>query len=118
MGNALAVFMGTERQRTTPDFIKSGRKRTFEVPDLAADTQEMNTKREIKAIMAAIDKEMTSYKSLAELDFRAGYMTGKIYEKEAVGLITPGHRDALIGILYAKYETIRGLEIGGAGCNL
>ena len=118
MGNALAVFMGTERQRTTPDFIKSGRKRIFDVPGLEADNQDLRTKREVKAIMAAIDKEMASYKSLAELDFRAGYMTGKIYEKEAGGLITPGHRDALIGILYAKYESTRGLEYGGAGCNL
>lgn len=118
MGNALAVFMGTERQRTTPDFIKSSRKRTFEVPDLAADGQDLRMKREVKAIMATIDKEMANYKSLAELDFRAGYVTGKIYEKEAVGLITPGYRDELIRILYAKYETIRGLENGGAGCSL
>ena len=73
----------------------------------------MAIKREVRAIMAAIDKELGNYQSLAELDFRAGFVTGKIYEKEAAGLITPGYRAELIRILYAKYETIRDLESEG-----
>jgi hypothetical protein len=69
-------------------------------------------------MMAVIDRELENYKSLAELDFRAGYVAGRIYEKEAAGCITPGHKQDLINILYTKYETIRGLESWGAGCGL
>ena len=49
---------------------------------------------------------------------KAKVVAGRIYEKEAAGCITPGHKQDLINILYTKYETIRGLESWGAGCGL
>ena len=108
MGNALAVILGAvEREKAVPFLFTGSRNR----PELAEV-------REVKAMMAVIDRELENYKSLAELDFRAGYVAGRIYEKEAAGCITPGHKQDLINILYTKYETIRGLESWGAGCGL
>ena len=113
MGNTIAMILGNERSRTTPDFIRGSRIRRREEFEAAENGRDMAVKREVRAIMAAIDKELGNYQSLAELDFRAGFVTGKIYEKEAAGLITPGYRVELIRILYAKYETIRDLESEG-----
>lgn len=113
MGNTIAMILGNERSRTTPDFIRGSRVRRREEFESAESDRDMAVKREVRAIMAAIDKELGNYQSLAELDFRAGFVTGKIYEKEAAGLITPGYRAELIRILYEKYETIRGLESEG-----
>ena len=112
MGNALALILGAvERERTVPFVFTGSRNRRGIRPELAEV-------REVKAMVAAIDRELSDYKSLAELDFRAGYVAGRIYEKEAAGCITPGHKQELINILYAKYETIRGLESWGAGRGL
>lgn len=112
MGNELAVLLGAvERKKAVPFFLIGSRNHRGIRPELAEV-------REVKAMMAVIDKEMANYKSLAELDFRAGYVAGRIYEKEAAGCITPGHKQELINILYSKYETIRGLETWGAGCGL
>ena len=112
MGNELAVLLGAvERKKAVPLFLIGSRNRRGIRPELAEV-------REVKAMMAVIDRELENYKSLAELDFRAGYVAGRIYEKEAAGCITPGHKQDLINILYTKYETIRGLESWGAGCGL
>lgn len=113
MGNTLAMILDNERSRTTPDFIRGSRRSRREKPEAMELDRDLAVKREVRAIMATIDKELGNYQSLAELDFRAGFVTGKIYEKEAAGLIAPGYRAELIRILYAKYETIRGLESEG-----
>ena len=112
MGNALALFLGTmERGKAAPCFLIGSRSHQGIRPELAEV-------REVKAMMAVIDQEMGNCRSLAELDFLAGYVAGRIYEKESAGCITPRHKQELINILYAKYETIRGLETRGAGCSL
>lgn len=112
MGNALAVILGAvEREKAVPFFFTGSRNHRGIRPELAEI-------REVKAMMAVIDKELANYKSLAELDFRAGYVAGRIYEKEAAGHITQGHKQELINVLYSKYETIRGLETWGGGCGL
>ena len=112
MGNALAVILGAvEREKAVPFLFTGSRNHRGIRPELAEV-------REVKAMMAVIERELENYKSLAELDFRAGYVAGRIYEKEAAGCITPGHKQDLINILYTKYETIRGLESWGAGCGL
>ena len=113
MGNTLAMILDNERSRTTPDFIRGSRRNRREKPEAGELDRNLAVKREVRAIMSMIDKELGNYQSLAELDFRAGFVTGKINEKEAAGLITPGYRAELIRILYAKYETIRGLESEG-----
>ena len=113
MGNTLAMILDNERSRTTPDFIRGSRRNRRKKPEAGELDRNLAVKREVRAIMSMIDKELGNYQSLAELDFRAGFVTGKIYEKEAAGLITPGYRAELIRILYAKYETIRGLESEG-----
>lgn len=112
MGNALALFLETvEQEKAVPFFLIGSRNRRGIRTELAEV-------KEVKAMIAVIDRELANYKSLAELDFRAGYVAGRIYEKEAAGCITPGHKQELINILYTKYETIRGLESWGAGCGL
>lgn len=73
-------------------------------------TGDLRTKAEVKTTLSMIDRELGNYKSLPELDFRAGYVAGRIYEKEAAGLITPGLKDELLSILYTKYQVIRSLE--------
>ena len=65
---------------------------------------------EVKSTLESIDRELGAYRSLPELDFRAGYLAGKIYEKEAAGIITPENRADLLRVLYAKYEVLRNLE--------
>lgn len=112
MGNALAVILGAvEREKAVPFLFTGSRNRRGIRTELAEV-------KEVKAMIAVIDRELANYKNLAELDFRAGYVAGRIYEKEAAGCITPGHKQELINVLYSKYETIRGLETWGAGCGL
>lgn len=112
MGNELAVLLGAvERKKAVPFFLIGSRNHRGIRPELAEV-------RGVKAMMTVIDRELADYKSLAELDFRAGYVAGRIYEREAAGCITPGHRQNLLNILYTKHETIRGLESWGAGCGL
>lgn len=71
MGNTIAMILGNERSRTTPDFIRGSRVRRREEFEAAENGRDMAVKREVRAIMAAIDKELGNYQSLAELDFRA-----------------------------------------------
>ena len=73
-------------------------------------TGDLRTKAEVKSTLSLIDRELNCYKSLPELDFRAGVVAGRIYEKEAAGLITPGLKEELLNILYTKYQVIRSLE--------
>lgn len=73
-------------------------------------TGDLRTKTEVKTTLSMIDRELGSYKSLPELDFRAGVVAGRIHEKEAAGLITPGLKEELLNILYTKYQVIRSLE--------
>lgn len=73
-------------------------------------TGDLRTKAEVKTTLSMIDRELGTYKSLPELDFRAGVVAGRIYEKEAAGLITPGLKEELLNILYTKYQVIRSLE--------
>ena len=70
----------------------------------------MRSRAETKSMIVTIDKELGRFKTLPELDFRAGYLTGKIHEKEANGYITERQAEQLRNILFSKYEAIRTLE--------
>lgn len=71
---------------------------------------ELRNRAEMKTMIGAIDRELGKHKSIAELDFIAGYLTGKIYEKEINDFLTHRQAEQLKNILYAKYEAIRTLE--------
>lgn len=71
---------------------------------------EMRTRAEVKATLSMIDREMGNFKSVPELDFRAGYLDGRIEEKKMAGFITPEDAERLKTVLYAKYEILRRLE--------
>lgn len=70
----------------------------------------LRSRAEMKAMIGTIDRELGKHKSIAELDFIAGYLTGKIYEKEINDFLTHRQAEQLKNILYAKYEAIRTLE--------
>lgn len=72
--------MNTAGQRRT--LSRSSRVRCREEFESAESDRDIAVKREVRAI----DKELGNYQSLAELDFRAGFVTGKIYEKESAGV--------------------------------
>lgn len=73
-------------------------------------TGTLRSRAEMKTMLATIDRELEKHRSIAELDFTAGYLTGKIYEKESSELLTKRQAEQLKNILYAKYEAIRTLE--------
>lgn len=68
---------------------------------------EMRARAEVKATLSMIDREMGNYKSVPEMDFRAGYLAGRIEEKAAAGLIAAEDAEQLKNVLYAKYELFR-----------
>lgn len=70
----------------------------------------LRSRAEMKTMISTIDRELGKHKSIAELDFIAGYLTGKIYEKEINDFLTQRQAVQLKNILYAKYEAIRTLE--------
>lgn len=70
---------------------------------------EMRERAEVKTTLSMIDREMGNFKSVPELDFRAGYLVGRIEEKTNAGLITPEDAERLKNVLYAKYEIFRRL---------
>lgn len=70
----------------------------------------LRSRAEMKTMIGAIDRELGKHKSIAELDFIAGYLTGKIYEKEINDFLTHRQAEQLKNILYAKYEAMRTLE--------
>lgn len=74
---------------------------------LSGDTR---NRAEVKAMVSMIDREMANSKSVPEMDFRAGYLYGRIEEKANAGLITPEDVERLKNVLYAKYEIFRRLE--------
>lgn len=76
------------------------------------ELRKIHLKKEVKGIMEIINKEIMNYESLEELDFKAGYIAGKINEKASNGLITQKHQDALMGILYTSYKIMRDMERG------
>ena len=73
-------------------------------------TGDMRTRAEVKATLSMIDREMGNFKSVPELDFRAGYLAGRIEEKKMAGFITPEDAERLQIVLYTKYEIFRRLE--------
>ncbi|MCH5340075.1 MAG: hypothetical protein J1E01_01280 [Acetatifactor sp.] len=74
-------------------------------------TGEMRARAEVKTTLSVIDREMGKSKSVPEMDFRAGYLAGRIEEKENAGLITAEDAEQLKNVLYAKYEILRRLRI-------
>lgn len=68
---------------------------------------EMRARAEVKATLSMIDREMGNYKRVPEMDFRAGYLAGRIEEKAAAGLIAAEDAEQLKNVLYAKYEIFR-----------
>lgn len=73
-------------------------------------SKDLRTKSEVKNMILMIDRELNNNNSLPELDFKAGYIAGKIYEKALAGLITPYYQEKLTNILHTKYEIMRTLE--------
>lgn len=68
---------------------------------------EMRARAEVKTTLSMIDREMGNFKSVPEMDFRAGYLAGRIEEKDAAGLIAAEDAEQLKNVLYAKYEIFR-----------
>ena len=110
-------------KKANQSFIESIQKKTsnkeqiFINPALLIRFQEVTTKtmkqqREVEEILKTIDRELRDYRNLEELAFKAGYTAGKIHERPLTGKIAQKHEDALMGILYARYELIRDLERG------
>lgn len=72
-------------------------------------SREMRGKAETKSVLEMIDHELKRFQSLPELDFMAGYLAGRIREKNMDGFITDAQAEQLTKVLYSKYELIRGL---------
>ena len=75
---------------------------------------ELREKAETKSMLEMIDQELKQFQSVPELDFKAGYLTGRIKEKNMDGLITDAQAEQLTRLLYSKYEVLRNLK-GGMG---
>lgn len=69
MGNTIAMILGNERSRTTPDFIRGSRVRRREEFEAAENGRDMAVKREVRAIMAAIDKELGELSEFGGIGF-------------------------------------------------
>lgn len=67
----------------------------------------MREKAEAKSMLEKIDHELKRFQSLPELDFMAGYLAGRIIEKNMDGFITDAQAEQLTKVLYSKYELIR-----------
>ena len=76
---------------------------------------ELKGKAETKFMLKMIDQELKQFKSVPELDFTAGYLTGRIKEKNAAGFITDTQAEQLTKVLYSKYEILRNLAEKGGG---
>lgn len=72
-------------------------------------------KAETKSMLEMIDQNLKQFKSVPELDFVAGYLTGRIKEKNAAGFITDNQAEQLTKVLYSKYEILRNLAEKGSG---
>jgi len=72
---------------------------------------EMRERAEVKAALSMIDREIRSPMSVPEMDFRAGYLAGRISEKANAGLITAEDAEQLKNVLYAKYEILRNMAM-------
>lgn len=70
---------------------------------------EIRGRAEVKTMLSMIDRELSRFMSLEELDFRAGYLSGRIEEKKNAGFITAEDAERLKNVLYAKYEIFRRL---------
>lgn len=70
-------------------------------------------KEETKAMLEMIDQDLKQFKSVSELDFTAGYLTGRIKEKNAAGFITDTQAEQLTKVLYSRHEILRNLAEGG-----
>lgn len=70
---------------------------------------EMRAKAEVKATLSMIDRELGNSKSVPEMDFKAGYLAGRIKEKANAGLIAAEDAEQLENVLYAKYEILRNM---------
>lgn len=73
-------------------------------------TLQLRSKAEMRTMIEEIDCELGKQKNVAELDFTAGYLTRKIYEKETNDFLTHRQAEQLKHILYAKHEAMRTLE--------
>lgn len=73
-------------------------------------SDKVRNRAEVKTMISMIDRELSSPKSVAELDFRAGYLSGRIDEKKNAGFITAEDAEQMKNMLYAKYEILRRLE--------
>ena len=71
--------------------------------------KDMRCRAEVKTMLSMIDREISISKSVAELDFRAGYLFGRIDEKQSAGFITAEDAEQLKNVLHAKYEIFRRL---------
>ena len=107
---ALAVIGGISPGRQQSRFIKL---KGFSVNPIISGR--LLEKAETKAMLEMIDQELKQFKSVPELDFIAGYLTGRIKEKNAVGFITDTQAEQLTKVLYSKYEVLRKLAEGGGG---
>lgn len=114
MGAALFKTKGIslqplERELAKPIYADLSTRKDFTVNTLIAPGV-LRSRAEMKTMIGVIDRELGKHKSIAELDFIAGYLTGKIYEKEINDFLTHRQAEQLKNILYAKYEAIRTLE--------
>lgn len=71
---------------------------------------EMRNRAEAKAMLVMIDRELSGIVNLEELDFRAGYLSGRIEEKESAGSIAAKDAESLKRVLYSKHEILRRLR--------
>lgn len=70
----------------------------------------LREKKETASMLEMIDRELNRFRNMPELDFIAGYLAGRIKEKNICGLITDIQAEQLIKVLYSKYEIIRNLR--------
>ena len=71
--------------------------------------KDMRRRAEVKTTLSMIDREISISKSVAELDFQAGYLSGRIDEKQSAGFIAAEDAEQLKNVLYAKHEIFRRL---------
>lgn len=107
---ALAVMGGINPGRQQSRVIKL---KGFSVNPIISG--KLLEKEETKAMLEMIDQDLKQFKSVSELDFTAGYLTGRIKEKNAAGFITDTQAEQLTKVLYSRHEILRNLAEGGAG---
>lgn len=105
---ALAIIGGIKPRRQQP---RGEEMAGFSVSAISGELRE---KAETRSMLEMIDQELKQFRGVPELDFKAGYLAGRIKEKNMGRLITDAQAEQLTRLLYSKYEVLRNLK-GGAG---